>query len=276
MTTLKLAIIQFPRRLDDLKSNTELMAGYVARLAADTTDTDVVLLPEGWLGPKLIPLTQYEEIMDQVFSRLKPLNCLLVSGAQYVIVDDQVFCRGLVLSQHLPKPIPFDKLFPSQAVGERSFVAPGTELPVFKHKGVSLGVALCVDLFYPEVVRNLALREVSLVLNPANIPSSRMALWQGLGVARACENTVFVAMANNTETSYADGRKIMGESFVAYPDGQKLVNFGRESGIFYLTLDLQLINRVRERWPYLEDVRTRTLTLDGRCAFRSLANQIKN
>ncbi|MCL6558455.1 MAG: hypothetical protein K6U74_06560 [Firmicutes bacterium] len=62
--------------------------------------------------------------------------------------------------------------------------------------------------------------------------------------------------ANNTATSYPDGWEVQGESFVAYPDGYTLLSCGRKPGVYYFDLDLSRVNKVRQRWPYLEDVRS--------------------
>jgi len=94
-----------------------------------------------------------------------------------------------------------------------------------------------------------------VVLNPASIPADRAELWRALGLARAAENTIFLAMANNTATSYSDGRPVSGGSFVAWPYGNRLTDAGPAEGLHYFSLDLAEITRVRSRWPYLEDVR---------------------
>ncbi len=252
----KIAIVQFPRHSNDLADNRQLMTSYLEKLAPDS---DLVLLPEGWLGPEPLITEDYLEILHDLLAKLKAPGCLMVSGAQYIDADSQKICRGFILSQERPDPIPYDKLFPSEAIGERKFIAPGDQSPVVIHNGLGIGVAVCVDLFYPEVIRSLALRGASLILNPANIPNNRMPLWKNLGGIRACENTVFVAMANNTGTSYPDGRKIMGESYVVFPDGYNLFGYGEKPGIYYAELELSLLDQVRQRWPYLEDIRKGTI-----------------
>ncbi|NPV91779.1 MAG: carbon-nitrogen hydrolase family protein [Firmicutes bacterium] len=254
MAQVKLAVIQFPRQTFELDPNIRRMSDY---LAAIETDTDIVLLPEGWMGPLFMGEDKNLKILGELFPLIKAPDCLLATGAQYLEIDGQKLDRGFFISKHLDEPVPYDKIFPSQAIRERDFIVPGHHLPVVEHQGVKVGAAVCVDFFYPELVRSLALRGASLVVNPANIPTNRMPLWHRLGVTRASENTVFVAMANNTGTSYPDQRRITGDSFVAYPDGFQLFTFGPEPGIYYHQLDLSLIDQVRQRWPYLDDIRER-------------------
>ncbi|SHI35303.1 carbon-nitrogen hydrolase family protein [Desulfofundulus thermosubterraneus] len=273
MSWVKLAIVQFPRDRTDLDQNIAQMHKFLDEI---TADVDVVLLPEDWLGATVIDWDDYQEIIVKLFhgailSRGKSggyipdgphvvgspsLTPVLVSGAQYVRAEGGIFSRGMILGGELSAPVFFEKQFPSQAIGERKYVKPGTLLPVIRHRGTPLGVVVCVDIMYPEIVRSLALRGALLILNPANIPAARMPLWQSVGITRACENTVFVVAANNTATSYPDGREVQGDSFVAYPDGYTLLSCGREPGVYYFDLDLSRVNKVRQRWPYLEDVRS--------------------
>ncbi|HHW44765.1 MAG TPA: carbon-nitrogen hydrolase family protein [Desulfotomaculum sp.] len=255
MSSLKLAIVQFPRDTTNLNKNITLMQQYFSQI---TAGAEVILLPEDWLGATVIDWNDYRRIVTELFHTLKDSSSrpLLVSGAQYVRAEGNIYSRGVVLGGALSAPVAFEKHFPSRAIGERGYVKPGSLLPVVEHRGIALGMAVCVDIMYPELVRGLTLRGALLVLNPANIPATRMPMWQGIGIARACENTVFVATANNTATAYPDGREVLGESFVVYPDGYTLLACGREPGVFYFDLDLSRLDRVRRRWPYLEDVRT--------------------
>lgn len=250
MQSFTLSIVQFPRQ-NDPEKNIARMEHYLSQLRPNT---DLVLLPEDWLGPVVVEFETYLKIVEGLAAKIASRTCLLVSGAQYVRCEGRILSRGIFWGGDLDNPVYFEKLFPSQAIGERDYIAPGTLLPVVEHKGVKVGAVVCVDLMYPEISRSLALRGAALILNPANIPATRMPLWHAVGIARACENTVFVAMANNTGTSYSDGREVLGESFVASPDGYGFLTCGREAGIFYFELDLDRIARVRQRWPYLKDV----------------------
>ncbi len=252
MPGFNLAVVQFNRKDDEAEANLQRMKDYLRMLPAGI---DLVLLPENWLGSQIIEGHGYREMMEELALVLDE-RCLLTSGAQYVRpADGKPLSRGLFLGGGLPGPVVFEKRFPSRSVGERGCIYSGTALPLVEHRGIQIGAVICVDLFYPELVRDLALRGALLILNPANIPRSRLSLWQHIGITRACENTVFVVMANNTGTVYPDGRAVQGGSFVARPDGYGLQLCGQDAGVYYFTLDLDLIYQVRQRWPYLEDAR---------------------
>lgn len=246
---ITLALVQ-SRRTPDSRENLARVTRHLEGLGT----ADVVLLAENWLADHVVPWEEYLDAVAALSNLLSP-QTLLAGGAQYVrapqVVSRGAFVRaGRVLAR-------YEKLFPSRAVGERGVFAPGAELPVVEQEGVRLAAAVCVDLFYPEVVRRLALAGAVLVVNPASIPYARVSLWQALGRVRAAENTIFVAMACNTGTYYPDGRAVSGGGFVAYPDGRPVLALGSGEGVFTVSLDLDLVAQVRERWPYLEDVRTK-------------------
>ncbi|RJQ29453.1 MAG: carbon-nitrogen hydrolase family protein [Peptococcaceae bacterium] len=249
---LKITIIQFPRKLHDPALNIRLMGEYFQQVPEDS---DAVLLPETWLGGEKIPIEQYEETVFSLLAKLKAPQCLLVAGAHYTGSTNHFFSRGFFCSKKDPRPVYYDKQFPSNAIGERKHIEKGVFLPLIEHNGIKMGAAVCVDLFYPEVVRSLAIRGSLIIFNPASIPEHRAIMWQQLGVARASENTVYVVMANNTASRYPDGRAVEGGSFIAFPDGATLLSCGKEPGVFNFIISLDLIDTVRQRWRYLEDIR---------------------
>lgn len=248
---VKLCIVQFDRSDKRPEVNREKMTGWLKNIPPGT---GIILLPEGWLGPRVIDRDDHTRLLQHLQNCLPPGDPLLISGGQYVrYPEGRVIATGALVNRK--EIIYYDKRFPSGAIGERDFVAPGDRSPVVSHRGMRAAAVLCVDLFYPEITRNLALRGASLVLNPANIPAGRMDLWRHIGITRAAENTVFLAMANNTRTRYPDGREVAGGSFVAGPDGVFFHGCGSEPGIYPVELDLELVGRARLRWKYLDDVR---------------------
>jgi predicted amidohydrolase len=247
-------------QFDRSKKNPDVNLNKMLKLLESiNSPVDIILLPEDWLGPAILSHQNYLSILKDLQYSLPSKDSLLISGAQYVHIENKTISTGAFICN---KEIVFyDKHFPSYAIGERKFVMPGNKKPVINHRGVNMGSIICVDIFYPEIVRNMALRGAQIIFNPANIPAHRMDLWQHIGITRAAENTVFLVMANNSRTRYQDGREVMGRSFAAGPDGTFFQDFGCEPGVYYLEINLHMIDKVRERWKYLEDI-TRKNDLD--------------
>lgn len=249
MVILNLAIIQFPKTSDPNK-NIKKACEYVSQVK----NADIVLMPEDWIGTINITWQEFMKVSNELVNLL-PEKCLFVNGAGFVKVNQkQRISRGAFIYNR-DKYILFEKQFPSYAIGEREYTEKGKILPVIEFKGIKIGSVICVDLFYPELVRDLALRGAEIILNPATIPDSRMRLWQKLGAVRAAENTVFIAMANTTLTTYPDGREVKGRSFIAWPDGYELQQCNDQPGVYYFKINTDIIKEIRQRWRYLDDIK---------------------
>ncbi|MCG0278999.1 MAG: carbon-nitrogen hydrolase family protein [Thermanaeromonas sp.] len=246
---MKLALVQL-RRDERPEYNLER----IKQLMPRAREADLILLPENWLGPLPVLAEQYFSYLREI-ANLLPRRALLVGGAQYVRIGRRIYSRGAVIQPGLPPFASYSKIFPSQAVGERARLTPGKHLSIVEHAGWKIGVLVCVDLFYPELARYLALLGCSLIINPASIPADRQFLWQSLGLVRASENTVFVAGINSTGGVYPDGRRIAGGSFVALPHGYFGGITGPEETVLLVELEKGLIEETRKRWPYLLDIR---------------------
>ncbi|MBN1224827.1 MAG: carbon-nitrogen hydrolase family protein [Candidatus Aminicenantes bacterium] len=248
--SLRIALIQSDRQRSHLGKNLSQTLEILEKLDA----VDLVCLPEVWLGVVMYTKKEMAFLLKDLASLAKDKRFTLLTGGLLEKRDGKIFdvChiidkdRGVIGEQK--------KLFPSGAVGERKFMDAGSALTVFPCAGVMCGVLICVDMMYPELVRALALSGAEVVFNPANIPDERTRLWHGLIRTRASENTIFIAYVNNTHTRYFDGRPVMGESLVASPSGDVVIEAGKEGMTLYKSLDLSLVAQQRKRWPYLQDM----------------------
>jgi predicted amidohydrolase len=248
---LNVALVQFPRLLHEQEANLERALGTLEEIAG----ADIVLFPEVWMGAAVHEPQDLENLLGGISAVAERKRFFVLTGGLFVNFGNYIadVCHiigsdGRILGEQR-------KLFPSCAVGERIFCTGGDGLAVFECSGWKCGVVICVDLFYPEITRELALGGVELVFNPANIPAPRNDMWHGLARTRAAENTVFVAYANNTNSTYRDGRKVMGESMIAGPTGDIIASASSEPGILRAELDQGRIPDQRGRWPYLEDIK---------------------
>lgn len=246
---VKVSLVQFARERLEKRTNVERMLDLLAGIGR----SDVVCLPENWAGAVVHSEEEFELLISSLCELVKGKFNILTGGA-YVRGRDGVYDTCYAIDRH-GKVIGFcDKIFPSKPIGEREFLSAGKETKVFEFDGVKVGVAICVDAVYPEIVRSISSKGAQIVFNPSNIPENRLNMWKHIGVARAIENGTFYAFINNTSTSYANGRKVTGHSFVVSPEGEIIFEAGEEEQIATLELDLSKIAEVRSRWPFLEDV----------------------
>jgi deaminated glutathione amidase len=143
-------------------------------------------------------------------------------------------------------------LYDAFAFRESDRVVPGHEPPdVVRTPLGTFGLLVCYELRFPELARRAALAGADVLL----IPSAWIAgplkeqHWTTLVAARAIENTVFVAAANQT------GNISIGRSMLVDPMGVSIVEAGEEAGVIAGDVDLGRIARVREKLPLLRQRR---------------------
>jgi len=249
--SLRIALIQFDRCHTDVSGSQT----YALQTLERIKDVDIVCFPEVWMGAVILEEKEIGMLLEEFSAIAKRNRFMVLTGGLLVRQNDRVFdiChiidkdKGFIGEQR--------KIFPSGAVGERYLLSGGEGLIVFTCAGIRCGTLVCVDLFYPELSRELALSDVNIIFNPANIPEQRNDLWHRLVRTRAAENTVFTAYVNNTNTHYMDGRAVQGQSLVSDPSGEIVTSSNQEPATLYANLEMAMISKQRQRWPYVDDIR---------------------
>ncbi len=131
---------------------------------------------------------------------------------------------------------------------ESDRIVPGSEAPRTIQTALGrLGLLVCYEIRFPEITRLLALDGAEIILLPAAwvVGDLKEHHWTTLLQARAIENTVFVAAADQVGTIFA------GRSMLVDPMGVILADGGEEPGLVVGEIDLARITRVREKLPVL-------------------------
>jgi len=130
---------------------------------------------------------------------------------------------------------------------ESTLVRPGEiEAPqTFTVGDLRFGLQTCYDLRFPEVTRRLIDAGADVVLMPAEwVPGPlKENHWATLLRARAIENTVYLAAADQCGASGA------GNSMIVDPMGVVLASVGEEEGLATARLESERIARVRSKNP---------------------------
>ncbi|MET9028309.1 carbon-nitrogen hydrolase family protein [Nocardia sp. NPDC004168] len=132
---------------------------------------------------------------------------------------------------------------------ESDVVEPGAiEAPAtFTVGDITFGMQTCFDLRFPEGVRRVAAAGAQVLLLPAQwIPGpGKVDQWTTLVRARAIENTVYVAAADQAAPRGA------GASMIVDPAGAVLAELGDEPGVLTAGIDLAYLSKVRTTNPSL-------------------------
>lgn len=161
-----------------------------------------------------------------------------------VFVDETGMQRAIYRKLHLFKDVDAAQFSPGQQ-----------RPPVLRWRGWGVGLAICYDIEFPEMVRMLAEDGADLICAPTANMVGYEQVTRVLLPARAYESQVYIAYANYCG---ADDRfSYCGLSAVAAPNGALSVVAGAEGeSVVVARLDRAELERMRGRVSYLQDRRT--------------------
>jgi len=139
-------------------------------------------------------------------------------------------------------------LFDAYVYRESEVLLPGNELSKVINVGsAKIGISVCFELRFPEVIRTLALEGVEVVFIPAawySGPLKEETLLT-LARARAIENTVYIVVVAQYSQHFS------GRSSVIDPLGVVVTDLGIGEKYREVTIDLDVIDDVRKLVPTL-------------------------
>ena len=140
----------------------------------------------------------------------------------------------------------------SERYRESDTIEPGSESLVVETPFGRLGVAVCYDLRFPELFRQMLDRGVDIIAMPAAFTlETGAAHWDILVRARAVENLSYVIAANQGGI-HINGRQTYGHSMIVDPWGKVLAQRPAGSGAVCAEIDPAMLERVRSSFPVLE------------------------
>lgn len=121
---------------------------------------------------------------------------------------------------------------------------PGGRLNVFESPFGKIGLTICFDAAFPEVMRVMALDGAVLLVNIAAVPASFPVrfMWRRLQAA-ALNNQAFVVYCNRPGTAFS------GHSAIFDPRGDIVAQSGGEEGVFLADLDMSEVDAWRAEEP---------------------------
>jgi predicted amidohydrolase len=148
----------------------------------------------------------------------------------------------------------YTKLHPFTLGGEREHFLPGERVVAFTWHDFTVAPFICYDLRFPEAFRAAIKRHCAdLFIVIANWPIARVEHWIALLRARAIENQAYVLGVNRC------GRDphllYPGRSMLIDPMGVIRADAGDQPGILTAQVDPKVVADVRNRLPFLKDMR---------------------
>jgi len=239
-------------------------AAEMVRCAADN-GARMVILPEMFNCPyqtKLFPEYAEHFAGGETTSMLREVasekQIYLVGGSIPEKDGDQVYNssftfgpQGELLGSYRKMHL-FDVDLPGgPKVQESSTLDYGHGLTVFDTEWCRVGIVICFDVRFPELIRLLALQGVQLVVIPAAFnTTSGPAHWEMTMRTRAVDNQVYVAAASparDPETGYV----VYGHSVVVEPWGEVVAEAGEGEETITAEIDIDRVEKVRQQIPLL-------------------------
>jgi len=251
---MKYSVFQMDIKPGDPKGNREVVQAWIEKEVSENKP-DIIVLPEMWTTA--YTLDSLEEVADRdgeptksFLSELSSrLNVNIIGGSIANKIGDEFYNTAFVYNRSGQLVYEYSKVHLVPMLNEHHYLTGGKQAPeVFELEGIKMGLIICYDLRFPEIIRSLALEEAQVLHVVAEWPNARTGHWKNLQIARAIENQMYVVSSNRIGTY--DGVTFCGSSMIIDPWGDVLEE-GNESEERTLNseLDLEKVKRVRKEVP---------------------------
>jgi predicted amidohydrolase len=259
---VKVALAQLSCKKGDKEENLQKMEEHV--LKAKEQNAQLVIFPE-------LSLTGYV-LRDQIYELAEPIpgpstktleniskkhKIHVIFGmpelsekAQAVVYNTAVLVGpegfiGKYRKMHLPTHSVFE---------EKRYFRPGYQTVSLETKIGRIGLIICYDVFFPEICRLTRLKGAQLIACISASPAVRKTFFETLTIARAIENTVFLAYVNLV--GIEEGLQFWGGSRLIGPQGKILAQAKYdEEELVTGEIDYTDIKPIETFVPTLKDLR---------------------
>lgn len=160
----------------------------------------------------------------------------------------------------------YDKLHLFDAYGYRESdqIEPGDQVVTVQLDGVTVGLATCYDIRFPELFKELAAQGAELIVVPASWApgEGKVDQWRALAIARALDSTSLIVAAGQalpvTDDAADPGSRKptgVGHSLVVGPLGEVLLELGERPELAILDVDPGEVAIARASLPVLTNSR---------------------
>ena len=248
------AAIQFNIHMGEIDHNLELALAGIRRVRE--RDARLAVLPEMWsTGYDYRHLAQLAEESPRVLQALERVTAeldMVVVGSLAEKGGDTLYNTAYVVDRGRVTGS-YRKLHLFSTMGEDRFLGSGDQSLILDTSVGRLGVAICYDLRFPEMIRQIALEGAEILCVPAEWPKPRQDHWRTLLRARAIENQLFVAAAN---CCGPQGKlDFFGMSMLIAPRGEVLAESGETPTELVALFDGAEMENYRAQIPCFRDRR---------------------
>lgn len=175
--------------------------------------------------------------------------------------DKKIFAACLVYNEKGESVSRYDKVHlfdahieaTNETYNESETIEAGNKAVVVETPFGKVGLAICFDLRFPELFRQLVLSGTEIIVVPSAFTASTgKAHWEVLLRARAIENLCYV-IASAQGGYHVSGRETYGDSMIVDPWGTVLDRLPQGSGYVIADIDVENIHTIRKSFPVLKN-----------------------
>ncbi|NVN81097.1 MULTISPECIES: carbon-nitrogen hydrolase family protein [unclassified Vibrio] len=231
MDSVSITLVQLEVEYKNKQKN---IASVSELLEAETSVGDITLLPELFSTGYIFNDAEEIHELCEDFTNSPTIDSLTVLAAKHetLIVagiaelDNGQYYNSVAVIDGSGLRHKYRKI--SQTKFDKQYFSRGSELLTFKHKGLTFGVAICFDVWFPEIMR--AYQSVDVVLHPANFGGHHsFAITQ----ARALEEGSHIVTCNRVGQDVVDAftATYCGGSRVYSPKGDLILELNEQQFI---------------------------------------------
>lgn len=255
----KVSLIQLQPRLGGKSHNIEII-----KKALKSTDAEVLIFPEMFLTGYTLRDRLHDLAEDLNGESVHTLDALAKESGRWLIVgmpekDPErtglIFNSALVVSPN-NEPATYRKMVLANfgPFEEDTYFARGDAMPIFETPVGRLAVTICFDIFFPEIAKVYALAGADIIVCISASPSVTREYFEKIIVARAIENTTFIAFVNLMGTE--KNMTFWGGNCLIGPRGNlKAGGKAFEEGVVNAEVDLTELEVARQFRPTLRETR---------------------
>lgn len=266
MESFRIAICQM-KVVDYKEANLKKAVNLIEKSAAG--GAHLVILPEMFNCPyDNSKFQEYAEdkknsiTLNTISDAAKEQGVYLVAGSIPESEANQIYntsfifdSRGGLIGSHRKLHL-FDIDVPDAVTFKESeTLTAGDKITVIETEFCNLGVAICYDIRFPELLRLMTLKGAELIVVPGAFNmTTGPAHWEPLIRSRAMDNQIYIAAASPARDENAS-YVAYGHSMIVGPWGEVLAQAGSDEEIIYEDLKSSRIREVRNQLPLLKNRR---------------------
>ncbi|MEO7306248.1 MAG: nitrilase family protein [Ferruginibacter sp.] len=264
MPTLTITTIQSNLIWEERSANLRLLE---QKIRGIEEKTEIVILPEMFsTGFSMRPETLAETMDGETVEWMKRVsreNGIILTGS-IMIADEGNYYNRLVWMLPNEQYGYYDKRHLFAYGEEDKHYSPGNKRLIASVKGWKINLLVCYDLRFPVWARQAPSQpspkgeefshahEYDVLIYVANWPERRSHAWKTLLCARAIENQCYVVGVNRVGSD-ANNIYYSGNSLVIDPLGQVLYHMADEEDVNTITLQKEMLDDVRSKFPFWKD-----------------------